>query len=85
MLMELVNHPKFLGRGTSIPIPWPEKRSSVATRSGGSLPIVGNFYFEPSTSYPEYTIGTSPLNRDCRVTSHSGRRGSDPTMRDRTS
>ena len=50
VLMELVNHLKFLGpeRAAQLPIPWPEKRAD-------GLPLVGNFYFEPTTSFKDYT------------------------------
>jgi hypothetical protein len=57
VLMELVNHPKFLGSNTREPIPWPAKRQglrSVTSKDAG-LPLFGNFYFEPWTDYPGYT------------------------------
>jgi hypothetical protein len=58
--MELINHPKFLGRETTIPVPWPAKRPLPQGVSGPALPLVGNFYFEAAGSYPKYTNGTVP-------------------------
>lgn len=53
--MEVINHPKFLGDNTNIPIPWPEKRTLP---NGSQLPLFGNFYFEPSTgTYANYITG----------------------------
>jgi hypothetical protein len=54
VVMELVNHLKFLGedKAARTGIPWPKKRSS----DGG--PLVANFYMEPSTQFIDYT--TSP-------------------------
>jgi hypothetical protein len=53
VLMELVNHLKFLGaeKAATTPVQWPAKRAD-------GLPLVGNFYFEPTTSFKDYT--TSP-------------------------
>ena len=54
VVMELVNHLKFLGedKAARTGIPWPKKRST----DGG--PLVANFYMEPSTQFIDYT--TSP-------------------------
>lgn len=59
VLMELVNHPKFLGEGTAIPIPWPAKRVPSDGVPTDGLPLVGNFFFEPSHKYPKYTTDPS--------------------------
>jgi hypothetical protein len=47
VLMELVNVPKFLGAHTREPIPWPAQRP-------GGLPLLGNFFYEPTVTYPNY-------------------------------
>ncbi len=54
-----VNHPKFLGRNTAIPVPWPTKRVPTDGVATDGLPLVGNFFFEPSHEYPEYTTGAA--------------------------
>jgi hypothetical protein len=58
VLMELVNHPKFLGMNTNLPIPWPARRIGMRG-SKSSLPLIGNFFFEPSAQYPRYTTDPS--------------------------
>lgn len=61
--MELVNHPKFLGRGTREPVPWPPRHTALrGVGMSRGLPLVGNFYYEPSVDFPDYT--TSPALKE---------------------
>ncbi|KNC79666.1 hypothetical protein SARC_07946 [Sphaeroforma arctica JP610] len=50
VVMELVNHPKFLGKQAAKekPIPWPQSR-------GRNTPLVYNFFYEPVELYYDYT------------------------------
>eukprot|EP00300_Choanocystis_sp_HF-7_P042600 c9331_g1_i1.p1 GENE.c9331_g1_i1~~c9331_g1_i1.p1 ORF type:complete len:413 (+),score=80.65 c9331_g1_i1:103-1239(+) len=49
VVMEVINHKKFLGgKSTSVPFPYPPRRSD-----NSRLPIQVAFYFEPGELYPE--------------------------------
>ena len=51
VVMELVNHLKFLGedRAAKTEIAWPSRRAS-------GRPLVANFFMEPSTQFTDYTV-----------------------------
>lgn len=59
VIMELVNAPKF-GVPHSVPIPYPSRRphtrTSTATQLPPRLPLLGLFYFEPASAYPDFTL-----------------------------
>lgn len=60
VVMETVNHPKFLYNGArNTPIPFPQQQR----REGGfKKPLLGMFYYEPSVWYPEYTTSDEILS-----------------------
>lgn len=51
VVMELVNHLKFLGedKAKKTALPWPKKR-------GDGGPVVANFYLEPASQFHDYTV-----------------------------
>lgn len=67
VVMETVNHPKFLGSNTDVPLTYPERtrdnpRAATmdVTESGLAvpprLPVTGAFYYEPESYYPRHNM-----------------------------
>ena len=64
VIMEAINHPKFLGpSGDKVPLPWPELRDNLKrklkpapTEIPATAPITALFYYEAAQSYPHYTL-----------------------------
>jgi hypothetical protein len=69
IVMELVNHPKF--GLESLAVQWPEKsRPNPRAEAGGNvdgkpvppqLPLLGLFYYEPSASFPAFTLASKEV------------------------
>ena len=67
IVMEAINHPKFLGTaGDAIPLPWPALRDNLKRQLPGpaptaipaTLPLTALFYYEAAQTYPKYTLAT---------------------------
>ena len=65
VVMELVNHYKFYGADTTLPIPWPQKISP-------KKPLLGLFHYESRTEF-----GGKVLN-DPVIMSHIGEEAGTP-------
>ena len=59
VIIELVNHPKF---GVSENVVWPERRrQNPRGASEKELPLRGLFYYEPTNSYPSFTLASDDV------------------------
>ena len=59
VVIELVNHPKF---GISENVVWPERRrQNPRGAAEKELPLRGLFYYEPTYSYPSFTLASEDV------------------------
>lgn len=59
IMIELVNHPKF---GIAEGVQWPERRrQNPRGVTEKELPLRGIFYYEPTFSYPSYTLASEDV------------------------